>query len=87
MALRDRAGIISGANFYGDSLVFGSYDNSLYALRRDDGTLLWKVETDGYVHGTPAVTGEFTHRRRAATASCGWSDSRTARRRQVELGG
>jgi outer membrane protein assembly factor BamB len=54
------AGIVSGANFHGENLVFGSYDNSLYALRIADGTLAWKVETDGYVHGTPAIAGDFT---------------------------
>ena len=27
----------------------------LYALGAKDGKLLWKVQTQGYVHGTPAV--------------------------------
>jgi outer membrane protein assembly factor BamB len=33
--------IISSATFWGDLVVFGSYDQFLYALRRKDGTLAW----------------------------------------------
>ena len=52
--------IISSANFYdlpgkgGYLIVFGSYDAFLYALK-PDGTLAWKVETESYVHATPAL--------------------------------
>lgn len=59
------AGIISSANFFsaepirngGETRVlFGAYDNFLYCLSAKDGSLLWKLETEGYVHGTPAIT-------------------------------
>ena len=33
----------------------GSYDSNLYALGAKDGKLAWKVQTEGYVHATPAV--------------------------------
>ncbi len=48
---------ITGAPNYdpGGCLVFGSYDAQIYCVKPDDGTVVWKVETDGYVHGTPAI--------------------------------
>jgi outer membrane protein assembly factor BamB len=52
--------IISSATFWGDLVVFGSYDQFLYALRRQDGSLAWKVETGGYVHATPAIVDDMT---------------------------
>ena len=52
------AGIVSSANFAGSCVLFGSYDQFLYCLSPKDGSVLWKVETDGYVHGTPAVAGD-----------------------------
>ena len=36
-------------------MLIGSYDPHLYALGAKDGKLLWKVQTEGYVHATPAV--------------------------------
>jgi outer membrane protein assembly factor BamB len=36
-------------------VLIGSYDSHLYALGAKDGKLAWKVQTEGYVHGTPAV--------------------------------
>jgi len=35
--------------------LFGSYDQNLYCLAIKDGSLIWKRETEGYIHGTPAV--------------------------------
>ncbi len=35
-------------------VLFGSYDGFLYCLD-GDGKLVWKLETDNYVHATPAV--------------------------------
>ncbi len=49
--------IVSSVNRVDERLFFGSYDNSLYCLGLD-GKLLWRVETDGYVHGTPAIAGQ-----------------------------
>lgn len=49
--------IISGVNSYKQQLIFGSYDHHLYCLSKD-GKLLWKLETDAPVHGTPCVVGE-----------------------------
>ncbi|MGB0715524.1 MAG: PQQ-binding-like beta-propeller repeat protein [Phycisphaerae bacterium] len=46
--------IISAATCAGDRLVFGSYDGFVYCLSTD-GKQLWKLETGGRVHGTPAV--------------------------------
>jgi glucose dehydrogenase len=37
-------------------VVFGSYDAFVYCLSTDDGKLLWKFETGGRVHGSPAIT-------------------------------
>lgn len=48
--------ISSSPNTAQGLVVFGAYDNFLYALK-SDGTLAWKLETGGYVHGTPAITG------------------------------
>ncbi|MCG3130120.1 MAG: putative protein YxaL [Phycisphaerae bacterium] len=39
-------------------LFFGSYDDHLYALRVADGSLAWKYQTAGRVHGTPSVVGD-----------------------------
>jgi outer membrane protein assembly factor BamB len=48
------AEITSGANFDGDRVLFGSYDETLYCLG-PDGKPVWKVKTDGPVNGSPAV--------------------------------
>ncbi len=37
-------------------LAVGSYDNSLYCLDPKTGKSRWRVETEGYVHGSPAIT-------------------------------
>lgn len=39
-------------------LVFGSYDNHLYALNAESGKLLWKYLTDGGVVSRPAFSGD-----------------------------
>lgn len=50
--------IFSGAAFApGGKVLFGSYDGALYAVSEKDGALVWKVETDNYVHATPALVG------------------------------
>ena len=36
-------------------MLIGSYDSHLYALGAKDGKLAWKVQTEGYVHATPAI--------------------------------
>ena len=36
-------------------MLIGSYDRNLYALGAKDGKVLWKMQTEGYVHATPAV--------------------------------
>jgi eukaryotic-like serine/threonine-protein kinase len=38
----------------GDRILIGSYDGHLYCLSRE-GKLLWKVQTQGPVHATPAI--------------------------------
>jgi eukaryotic-like serine/threonine-protein kinase len=61
------SGITSSANFIAKAgcLAVGSYDQFLYCLSPRDGAVVWKVETEGYVHGTPAVAGE-----RVISAGC-----------------
>ncbi len=46
--------IASGANFFGDLILFGSYDENLYCLTKD-GKEKWKFKTQGPVNGSPAV--------------------------------
>ena len=40
-------------------MLFGSYDGFLYCLNIKNGELAWKYETEGYVHGTPAIYEDF----------------------------
>lgn len=47
--------ITGGVIAWGDMLIFGSYDQTLYALARADGALRWRYETKGFIHGTPAM--------------------------------
>ena len=56
---RTGSGIISSANFVSGHVLFGSYDQHLYCLS-GEGTLIWKFETEGYLHGTPAVVDDRT---------------------------
>jgi outer membrane protein assembly factor BamB len=51
--------ITSGANFAGDTVLFGSHDQTLYCLGRD-GKERWRFKTDGPVYGSPAVVGDRT---------------------------
>jgi outer membrane protein assembly factor BamB len=53
------AEIVSGANFAGDAILFGSYDETLYCLSKD-GKERWKFKTQGPVNGSPAVVGGRT---------------------------
>lgn len=46
--------IASGANFAGDLILFGSYDETLYCLT-SQGKEKWKVKTNGPVNGSPAI--------------------------------
>src|SRR5262249_7568494 len=42
-----------------DRVLIGSYDGTLYCLStKNKGAVLWKVTTENYVHGTPAVSSE-----------------------------
>ena len=51
------AEIVSGANFTNDSVIFGSYDETLYCLTLD-GKPRWKFKIAGPVNGSPAVAGD-----------------------------
>lgn len=52
--------IMSGTNFAGQQLLFGSYsDDTLYCLSTA-GKLLWQFKTQGPINGSPAVVGERT---------------------------
>jgi outer membrane protein assembly factor BamB len=46
--------ITSSANFSGDLILFGSYDESLYCLAKD-GKEKWTFKTSGPVNGSPVV--------------------------------
>ena len=54
MDLCDRRRDHLSANFSGDLVLFGSYDESLYCLTKD-GKEKWKFKTNGPVNGSPAV--------------------------------
>jgi len=48
--------ITAGANFAGDSVLFGSYGGeSLYCLNKADGKRRWKFKAQGPINGSPAV--------------------------------
>jgi len=49
--------IISSANFFGDAVLFGSYDTRLYCLVAATNAMKWKGETDAPVHASPCVAG------------------------------
>jgi outer membrane protein assembly factor BamB len=50
------ATITGGANFFGDLVVFGAHDSTLYALHRADGKPAWKYKTkQGPVFGSVLV--------------------------------
>lgn len=51
--------ILSAANFVGDKVLFGSYDDTLYCLG-PDGKQVWAFKTDNYINGSPAVVGDRT---------------------------
>jgi len=48
------AEIVSSANLVQGKILFGSHDENVYCLN-GQGELLWKVRTEGFVYGTPAV--------------------------------
>jgi outer membrane protein assembly factor BamB len=60
-AFKTGGAVTSSANFAVDGsrarAVFGSYDNFLYAVDTKSGELAWKLETESYVHATPAIAG------------------------------
>ena len=55
--------ILGSANTYIDPatgqrrILFGCYDSFLYCLNAADGELVWKVEAQSYINGTPAIAG------------------------------
>lgn len=50
--------VLSGANFAGDDILFGSYDLCLHCLSRD-GKEKWHYKSDEPVNGSPAIAGEY----------------------------
>ena len=59
------AEISSGANFYGDKVLFGSQDGALYCLDAATGGLVWKYSIDNQIRCTPTVVKD-----RAFVAGC-----------------
>jgi outer membrane protein assembly factor BamB len=49
------AAIPASPMIYQDHILVGSYDQYLYCLK-PDGSVHWKLETEGYIHGTPAIS-------------------------------
>jgi outer membrane protein assembly factor BamB len=45
----------------GDRVLVGSYDQNLYAFEVKTGKVLWKFETSGPVHATPAVSNGIAY--------------------------
>ncbi|HXT52268.1 MAG TPA: PQQ-binding-like beta-propeller repeat protein [Thermoanaerobaculia bacterium] len=60
-AFKAGGAVTSSPNFAVDGdhtrALFGSYDNFLYAVDAKSGKLAWKLETESYVHATPAIAG------------------------------
>jgi outer membrane protein assembly factor BamB len=53
-----KAPIFSSPAVTEDKVIFGSRDDLVYALRRDNGRRLWAFKTLGEVDGSPAVCGD-----------------------------
>lgn len=53
-----KAPIFSSPAVTGNKVIFGSRDDFVYALDRDDGQQLWAFKTLGEVDGSPAVCGD-----------------------------
>jgi outer membrane protein assembly factor BamB len=51
--------IMSGCNFHGENVLFGSHDSTLYCLG-PDGKKIWDVKTEGPVNGAASVIGDTT---------------------------
>jgi outer membrane protein assembly factor BamB len=51
--------IASGANFFGETVLFGSHDENLHCLGFD-GKKRWDYKINGPVNGSPAVVGDRT---------------------------
>ena len=50
--------IQGAAAVYGDLVIFGSYDQVLYAVGLGDGQERWHRETGGYINGRPVLAAE-----------------------------
>lgn len=50
--------ILGEALVYGNLVIFGSYDQSLYAVGLEDGQERWRQETGGYINGRPVLEAE-----------------------------
>jgi outer membrane protein assembly factor BamB len=44
-----------------DKVFFGSVDGYLYALKIEDGSLIWKFKTDGDIYSSPAVAESLVY--------------------------
>ncbi len=52
------AEITGAANFFKDSVVFGSQDAKLYRLKQSDGSLIWEFQTEDQIRCSATVTGK-----------------------------
>ncbi len=55
---KTRDQIQGAALVYGDIVIFGSYDQALYAVGLEDGQERWRQETGGYINGRPVLEAE-----------------------------
>ena len=55
---RPEGGSYHPPTFSANLFFFGSYDNFIYCLSRENGQLRWKQETGGYIHGSPVIVDD-----------------------------
>jgi len=55
-AFKTNGEIKSSPVVFGDRVLIGSYDETLYCLSARNGSLLWKFKTNGPVHSTPGIS-------------------------------
>jgi outer membrane protein assembly factor BamB len=64
-SFKTKGPINGGATYYNNDsrkasqVLFGSHDAFLYCLDSASGELIWKLETDNYVNGTPAFVDDL----------------------------
>jgi len=55
------AGVKAQPTIAGPQVLVGGLDGALYALKADDGSILWRVDTGGEIGGAPVVAKELAY--------------------------